>query len=120
MDPLPYWLHNDAPDRQGITEMKYVAGLYAYWDRLAKAWPVSADRQARASRRGSTPGRTCAMRRKALLWARPMEPIPNIPTPMVPPLLSSTASPSQKVTHGMDSSRDSSTSSCRTSCQTSE
>lgn len=39
MDPLPYWRHNDAPDRQGITEIKYVMGLYAYWDRIATAWP---------------------------------------------------------------------------------
>jgi alpha-galactosidase len=41
MDPLPYWLHSDAPDRQGITEMKYVAGLYEYWDRIANTWPNS-------------------------------------------------------------------------------
>jgi alpha-galactosidase len=39
MDPLAYWRHNDAPDRQGITEMKYIEGLYAYWDRIATAWP---------------------------------------------------------------------------------
>jgi alpha-galactosidase len=41
MDPLPYWRDNDDPDRQGITEMKYIAGLYAYWDRLAQCWPDS-------------------------------------------------------------------------------
>ena len=41
MDPRPYWIFNDAPDRQGITEMKYIEGLYAYWDRLAAAWPDS-------------------------------------------------------------------------------
>jgi alpha-galactosidase len=41
MDPRPYWLFSDPPDRQGITEMKYIAGLYAYWDRLAAAWPDS-------------------------------------------------------------------------------
>jgi alpha-galactosidase len=41
MDPRPYWIFNDAPDRQGITEMKYIAGLYAYWDRLAATWPDS-------------------------------------------------------------------------------
>ena len=41
MDPLVYWLHNDAPDRQGITEIKYIEGLYAFWDRLAEAWPDS-------------------------------------------------------------------------------
>lgn len=41
MDPLPYWRHNDAPDRQGITEIKYIEGLYAYWDRIARTWPDS-------------------------------------------------------------------------------
>jgi alpha-galactosidase len=47
MDPLAYWRHSDTstslsagpPDRQGITEMKYIEGLYAYWDRIATAWP---------------------------------------------------------------------------------
>jgi alpha-galactosidase len=41
MDPLPYWRATDAPDRQGITEMRYIEGLYAYWDRIAEAWPDS-------------------------------------------------------------------------------
>jgi len=41
MDPLPYWRHNDPPDRQGITEMKYIEGLYTYWDRIATTWPDS-------------------------------------------------------------------------------
>ncbi|MHB0956932.1 MAG: alpha-galactosidase [Pirellulaceae bacterium] len=41
MDPLPYWRFSDAPDRQGLSEMKYIEGLYAYWDRLATAWPDS-------------------------------------------------------------------------------
>jgi alpha-galactosidase len=41
MDPLPYWRYGEAPDRQGITEMKYIEGLYAYWDRIASAWPDS-------------------------------------------------------------------------------
>ena len=41
MDPLPYWLANDAEDRQGMTEIRYIEGLYAYWDRLATTWPDS-------------------------------------------------------------------------------
>lgn len=41
MDPLDYWRHNDAPDRQGITEIKYIEGLYAYWDRIAETYPDS-------------------------------------------------------------------------------
>jgi hypothetical protein len=34
MDPLPYWRAADAPDRQGITEIRYVEGLYAMWDEI--------------------------------------------------------------------------------------
>ncbi|HEY3412612.1 MAG TPA: alpha-galactosidase [Armatimonadota bacterium] len=41
MDPLPNWRHTDAPDRQGISEIRYVEGLYAYWDRIAAAFPDS-------------------------------------------------------------------------------
>jgi alpha-galactosidase len=41
MDPLQFWQFNDAPDRQGITEMKYIEGLYAYWDKIARTWPDS-------------------------------------------------------------------------------
>lgn len=39
MDPLANWRHNDAADRQGITEMKYIEGLYAYWDMIRSAYP---------------------------------------------------------------------------------
>jgi alpha-galactosidase len=41
MHPLPFWQHTDAADRQGITEMKYIAGLYAYWDALSARYPNS-------------------------------------------------------------------------------
>ncbi|MFI5386522.1 MAG: glycoside hydrolase family 36 protein [Fimbriimonadales bacterium] len=34
MDPLSYWRACDAEDRKGITEMKYIEGLYALWDEL--------------------------------------------------------------------------------------
>ena len=39
MDPLAYWRFNDAEDRQGITEIRYIEGLYAYWDRIRSTWP---------------------------------------------------------------------------------
>ncbi len=39
MDPLPYWRQNDAEDRQGITEIRYIEGLYAWWDAIAAEWP---------------------------------------------------------------------------------
>jgi alpha-galactosidase len=36
---LPYWRAADLPDRQGITEMKYIAGLYDYWDAIRQKYP---------------------------------------------------------------------------------
>ncbi len=39
MDPLDFWRRNDAPDRQGITEIKHVTGLLAYWDELLRRHP---------------------------------------------------------------------------------
>lgn len=38
-DPLSFWRANDASDRQGIHEMKYIEGLYAYWDRIRATHP---------------------------------------------------------------------------------
>jgi alpha-galactosidase len=39
-EPLPNWRANDAPDRQGITEIKYVMGYLAYWDELRRRHPA--------------------------------------------------------------------------------
>lgn len=39
LDPLPYWRGNDAPDRQGITEIRHVEGYLAYWDELRRRHP---------------------------------------------------------------------------------
>jgi alpha-galactosidase len=39
IDPLPLWRNNDAKDRQGITENKYVVGYLAYWDGLRAKHP---------------------------------------------------------------------------------
>ncbi|OJV40295.1 MAG: hypothetical protein BGO25_03895 [Acidobacteriales bacterium 59-55] len=39
MDPLNYWRANDAPDREGITEIRYVTGYLAYWDELRRRHP---------------------------------------------------------------------------------
>ena len=39
IDPLGFWRKNDAPDRQGITEIQYVEGLYAMWDELRARHP---------------------------------------------------------------------------------
>lgn len=39
IDPLAYWRANDAEDRQGITENRYVVGYLAYWDELLRRHP---------------------------------------------------------------------------------
>ena len=39
IDPLPFWQRNDAPDRQGITEIKHVTGYLAFWDELLRRHP---------------------------------------------------------------------------------
>ncbi|HQK95653.1 MAG TPA: alpha-galactosidase, partial [Armatimonadota bacterium] len=39
IDTLWYWRSNDAPDRQGITEIRHVTGLLAYWDELLRRHP---------------------------------------------------------------------------------
>jgi alpha-galactosidase len=39
MPPLGYWRAHDAPDRQGITEIKHVTGYLAFWDELRRRHP---------------------------------------------------------------------------------
>ena len=39
MDPLTFWRKADAPDRQGISEIRSVEGLYAFWDELLRRHP---------------------------------------------------------------------------------
>ena len=38
-DPAPYWRNVDEPGRQGIVEMQFVEGLYAFWDELRRRHP---------------------------------------------------------------------------------
>ncbi len=38
-DPQEYWRSADAPDRIGISEIKHIEGLYAFWDELLKRHP---------------------------------------------------------------------------------
>jgi alpha-galactosidase len=40
IDPLSFWRKNDAPDRQGITEIRHVEGYLAYWDELRRRHPT--------------------------------------------------------------------------------
>jgi alpha-galactosidase len=39
IDPLPFWRQNDTPDRQGMTEIRYVEGHYAMWDEMIARHP---------------------------------------------------------------------------------
>ena len=39
MDPLPFWRAADGPDREGMTEIQHVIGLYELWDALRKRYP---------------------------------------------------------------------------------
>jgi alpha-galactosidase len=39
IDPLPFWKSADAPDRQGMTEIRHIEGLYAFWDELLERNP---------------------------------------------------------------------------------
>ena len=39
IEPLGFWRRNDAPDRQGITEIRHIEGLYAMWDDLRARHP---------------------------------------------------------------------------------
>jgi alpha-galactosidase len=65
MDPLGFWRQADAPDRQGITEIRYVEGHYALWDDLLAGHPgLSIDNCASGGRRIDL--ETC--RRSVPLW----------------------------------------------------
>lgn len=39
MDPLEYWQAADVEDRQGITEIRHIEGLYKLWDELRQEFP---------------------------------------------------------------------------------
>lgn len=39
IEPLTFWRAADAPDRQGMTEIRYIEGLYEFWDELLKRHP---------------------------------------------------------------------------------
>lgn len=38
-DPFPYWKQMDAQGRNGISEIRHIEGLYAYWDALLERFP---------------------------------------------------------------------------------
>lgn len=65
MDPLAFWRAADAPDRQGITEIRHVTGYLAYWDELRRRHPeMLIDSCASGGRRNDLE----TMRRAVPLW----------------------------------------------------
>jgi len=38
-NPLPYWRAADTKDRQGVTEIRHIEGLYKFWDALRQRCP---------------------------------------------------------------------------------
>lgn len=65
IDPLGYWRGADAPDRQGISEIRHVAGYLAYWDELRRRHPkMLIDSCASGGRRNDLE----TMRRAVPLW----------------------------------------------------
>jgi alpha-galactosidase len=65
MDPLDFWRRNDAPDRQGITEIHHITGYLAYWDELLRRHPgLLIDSCASGGRRNDLE----TMRRSVPLW----------------------------------------------------
>ena len=74
MEPLAYWRNNDAPDRQGITEIRHVTGYLAFWDELLRRHPgLRIDTCASGGRRNDLE----TLRRSVPLWRSDyiMEPI---------------------------------------------
>ena len=65
IDPLSFWRQADAPDRQGMNEIRYTEGHYALWDELLAGHPgLSIDNCASGGRRIDL--ETC--RRSVPLW----------------------------------------------------
>jgi alpha-galactosidase len=74
MDPLDYWRNADAPDRQGVTEIRHVTGYLAFWDELLRRRPgLRIDTCASGGRRNDLE----TLRRAVPLWRSDyiMEPI---------------------------------------------
>lgn len=74
MDPLGYWRGADKPDRQGISEIRHVTNLLAYWDELRRRHPdLLIDECASGGRRNDLE----MMRRAVPMWRsdKTMEPI---------------------------------------------
>ena len=69
-DPLPVWRFNDAPEREGISEIKHINGLYRLWDALLERFPhLMIDNCASGGRRMDIE----TLRRSVPLWRSDMQ-----------------------------------------------
>ena len=39
MEPMEYWRTHDEPERRGMTQIRHIEGLYAFWDELRRRFP---------------------------------------------------------------------------------
>lgn len=73
-DTIRFWRGNDAGDRQGITEIKAIAGLYRFWSELRRRFPkLIIDNCAGGGRRIEIE----LLRQSVPLWASDMQCIPG-------------------------------------------
>ncbi|MDD5705664.1 MAG: alpha-galactosidase [Kiritimatiellae bacterium] len=93
--PLPFWRAHDAPDRQGITEIRFATGQIALWDELRRRHPhLLIDNVASGSRRIELEG----FRRAVTLWRSDY--MPGIATDEE---RTRRIAPNQCITHGIAS-----------------
>ena len=80
IDPLDFWRNNDAPDRQGITEIRHIENYFKYWDTLRERHPnMLIDSCASGGRRNDleTLRRAVPLLRSDYTEIRPFDPIGN-------------------------------------------
>ena len=76
-DPEGFWNAADAPDRVGMTEIRYIEGLYAFWDALRERHPgLMIDNCASGGRRLDLE----TISRSAALWRSDFQCNPNFNT----------------------------------------
>jgi len=77
IDPLPFWQGNDTPERIGISEIRYVEGLYTFLGELRRRFPkLLIDNCASGGRRLDFE----MMRHSIPLWASDMQCFPDYVT----------------------------------------
>ncbi|MDD5706067.1 MAG: alpha-galactosidase [Kiritimatiellae bacterium] len=76
--PLPYWMKEDAEDRQGITEIRFITGFLAFYDELRRRHPnLLIDNCCAGGRRNDIE----TLRRSVPLWRSDYYPAPDFPIP---------------------------------------